>query len=233
MTALHPQPTAELRRIVVLAESDAETRLMYRAALHGLPLDIVEVADGRDAMVQCLIARPALVIADTHLPKVNGLELCRILRADRDTRTVPILVITADGRAGELTQLRQLGATAVMQKPIAIDSFAAKVAELSAGTAASETEPDEEPTAASAGPSAADVTPRAASKTYRRFETTTPPVPPPALRCRSCDVALGYRKSRIGGVTRHEPEQWDEFRCPRCAGAFEYRHRTRSLRALA
>jgi DNA-directed RNA polymerase subunit RPC12/RpoP len=52
------------------------------------------------------------------------------------------------------------------------------------------------------------------------------------LRCISCDAELAYHKSRIGGVTQRDAEQWDEFRCPRCRGAFEYRHRTRKLRLV-
>jgi CheY-like chemotaxis protein len=231
--ALLPKTEPLLR--LVIAAPDADARLMYREALRGLPFDIVEAADGRDALVQCLLERPAVLITDSHLPTVTGYELCRILRHDRETHAVPILVVTSEGRPTELTRLRQLGATLVLQKPITIDGFATTVTDLCVGTA---TTPDTGPYGETSATGVQQPLPesrglRAASKSYHRFETTQPPALPPELRCRLCDVALDYRTSRVGGVTKNEPEQWDEFRCPRCAMTFEYRHRTRSLRAIA
>lgn len=229
MLPMSVQPKAEPLRRVVIADADDDTRLMYREALRGLPLEIVEAGDGRDALVQCLLERPALLVVDTHMPSVTGYELCQIVRSDRQTQSVPILVVTSESGPIELTRLRLLGATTVIVKPVAIDSFVSTVAELCHG--ATEPAPGSTDSASSDAPPEAEVL-RSASRNYRRFETTQPPAPPPALRCRACDVALEYRKSRIGGVSRREPEQWDEFRCPQCTVTFEYRHRTRSLRVV-
>jgi hypothetical protein len=72
---------------------------------------------------------------------------------------------------------------------------------------------------------------RPLNKTTRRELTMTPPLVPPALTCPSCDRALTYHVSQIGGVSERHPEQWDYFWCSRC-GAFQYRQRTRKLRRL-
>jgi len=218
MTRPIPGAIAQQLRRLVLAVGDADTRSLYREALRHLPLDIVEADDGRDALVQCLIEPPALLVADTHVSGIDGYQLCQLLRRDPATRAVSILVITSEGRPAELTRLRQLGATHILSKPVPLDGFCADVTRLCEGVAPDVTD---EPVNDSAKP---------ASRRFRRFETTAPLRVPPVLHCRTCDRLLEYQRSRVGGVSQSNPEQWDEFRCPGCASLFEYRYRTKHLR---
>jgi hypothetical protein len=72
----------------------------------------------------------------------------------------------------------------------------------------------------------------ALSRAHLRGDTTTPPVPPPALVCPVCDQPLHYLKSHIGGVSARHAEQWDDYECVGGCGTFEHRQRTRKLRRL-
>lgn len=214
-----PDPIALPLRRVVIADGDADTRSMYREALRRLPFWVVEAADGRDALVQCLLVIPALLVTDTYLSTVDGYQLCQLLRRDRATRSVPILMLTSEGRSVELARLRMAGATSVLSKPFSLDAFRAEAVRLSEAI-----EPQVTETPARATGS------QAASRTFHRFDTTAPPNIPPVLHCRGCDRLLTYQKSRVGGVSQSNPEQWDQFHCAGCAATFEYRHRTRRLR---
>ena len=216
-----PGPCAQPLLRVVIADGDADTRSMYREALRPLPLDVVEVDDGRDALVQCLIEPPALLIADTQLSSVDGYALCQLLRGDGATRAVPILMVTSESRSAELTRLRQLGATRVLSKPLPLEGFCSEVTRLCDGVA-----PPDEPEMPAGG------TGKPACRSFHRFETTTPPYRPPVLHCLGCDRPLDYQKSRVGGVSSSNREQWDQLRCPGCARTFEYRHRTKKLRLV-
>ena len=219
------QPELKPNPRVVLAESDEDTRQLYREALSSLTTDVVDASDGRDALVQCLLHPPALVITDTRLPYVDGFALCELLRCDLATRSVPILVVTAEVRPAELVLLRRLGAS-ILAKPVDVELLRAEVGRLRDATdvgGASERLPEDEPRTRFNS---------TATRSFRRFETTTPAMLPPVLRCPHCDRFLEFRKSRIGGVTRRDAEQWDEFSCPDCKAAFEYRHRTRKVRAI-
>jgi hypothetical protein len=64
------------------------------------------------------------------------------------------------------------------------------------------------------------------------ISTTRPPTAPPPARCSACDTLLVYRKSHFGGVKSGAQERWDEYYCPEGHGAFEFRHRTRTLRRV-
>jgi len=104
-----PGPRAQPLLRVVIADGDADTRSMYREALRPLALDIIEVDDGRDALVQCLIEPPALLIADTQLSSVDGYALCHLLRRDGATRAVPILTAYATETCRVLSALLRFG----------------------------------------------------------------------------------------------------------------------------
>jgi hypothetical protein len=73
---------------------------------------------------------------------------------------------------------------------------------------------------------------RSLVRSHQRFETRSPAVPPPPLRCRSCDRVLQYLRSYIGGVNARLSEQWDHYSCSGGCGQFEYRHRTRRVRRI-
>jgi hypothetical protein len=68
-------------------------------------------------------------------------------------------------------------------------------------------------------------------KAHTRFVTTKPPLTPPTLMCPSCDRALAYEESYVGGVSQRHAEQWDYYDCSVC-GTFQYRQRTRKLRRV-
>jgi hypothetical protein len=182
--------------------------------------------------VKCLVDPPALLITETRLPSLDGYALCEVLRRDTATRVVPILVVTAEIHPVQLARIRGLGANVILSKPVPVDAFVSEVARLCEDSAEPTTTQHADADKALPEMTASAATRTAATRAFRRFETTEPPMRPPTLRCVGCDAELGYQKSRIGGVTQRDAEQWDEFRCPRCAGTFEYRHRTRKLRLM-
>jgi CheY-like chemotaxis protein len=61
--------------------------------------------------------QPDLILLGLHLPDMSGLEVLRVLRANRATRDIPILVLTADTTAGVRAQLLEEGARLVLTKP--------------------------------------------------------------------------------------------------------------------
>lgn len=226
-----PAPRMLPRQRVIVADADQDTQALYDEAFRSLPVDIVAATDGRDALVQCCIQPPALLITDTRLPFIDGFSLCELLRNDPQTRAVPIIVVTAEVRPAVLLPLRRLGGVTVLTKPVSVDRLKAAVERVHNGTGdAEESSEQDEDVAVDAVPRAPYQT--SATRRFRRSETSAPATLPPPLRCPACDRQLEFRKSRIGGVTRRDAERWDELGCPACRQSFEYRHRTKSLRPI-
>jgi DNA-binding response OmpR family regulator len=212
---------------VLVADPDADTRALYRDALRMEGCDVVEAADGRDALTKALVWPPAMVITELRLPLLSGFALCEILRRDRVTASVPIVVVTAEASSDELEHVHRIGADGVIVKPTTPDALLRAVRPLlSVRQLASDT------IANSFAPVRQVENKRMVlAKLHQRCATTTPPASPPLLMCPSCDRQLVYEQSHIGGVSAKHPEQWDDFTCP-CCGRFEYRHRTRKLRRV-
>lgn len=80
---------------------------------------------GRDTSQQ-----PQLVLLDLKLPKVDGLEVLRQVRADPRTRTLCVVIFTSSGEDQDILNAYQLTANSFVRKPVAFEKFAEAVAEL-------------------------------------------------------------------------------------------------------
>jgi len=198
--------------LALLADRDADTRLMYSSYLQQLKFDVEEAEDGREALAKAISRRPAVLVTETRLPGIGGVELCRLLRADAMTRSIAIVVVTAEAVSTNAHLAEAAGADAVQFKPCLPDQLAAEIRRvLGASTPAARR--------------------GSLRRAHVRGETRQPPAPPPDLYCPVCDAPLRYVVSHIGGVSERDPEQWDYFNCAACYGSFEYRQRTRKVRA--
>ncbi len=95
-----------LLNCVLIAASEPDLRLYVRDGLDGLAGEIVEAEDGLLALEKMGGRRIDLVIADVPMPRLDGLELARVMRG----RQVPVILLDGDSA-------RQAGVAAVLEKP--------------------------------------------------------------------------------------------------------------------
>ena len=81
--------------------------------------EVAAVEDGEEALQRLRAARPDILILDLMLPKVGGLEVLKIVRADAALRTLPVVVLTAKGRQQDRRMAEEIGVDAFMTKPFA------------------------------------------------------------------------------------------------------------------
>jgi two-component system response regulator MprA len=109
---------------VLIAEDDERLRAMVRRGLGYAGFEVLEAVDGADALQQGLSAAPDLVVLDIAMPKLDGLAVCRALRA---SSSVPILLLTARGEISDrVTGLRE-GADDYLVKPFAFQELVARL----------------------------------------------------------------------------------------------------------
>jgi CheY-like chemotaxis protein len=82
---------------IVVVDDDPDVRMLIRTALlgSGEPMDVFEAQDGEQGLAIVDKERPHLVILDVMMPGLDGLEVCKRLRADLKTAFIPILMLTA------------------------------------------------------------------------------------------------------------------------------------------
>lgn len=102
---------------ILIVDDSKMMRGMVRSALEADQHQVVEAADGREALAAVDGARPDLVITDVNMPEMDGLTLIRELRQRPECRLTPILVLTTE--AGETMKRagREAGATGWVVKP--------------------------------------------------------------------------------------------------------------------
>lgn len=118
---------------IVLVEDDPDDEALTILAIRKNHIDNpVEVAhDGAEAVVAVTTEPvPALVLLDLKLPKLNGLEVLRRIRADRRTAFVPVVILTSSVLPSDVATAYACGASAYVRKPVEFAEFVAGMGHL-------------------------------------------------------------------------------------------------------
>lgn len=104
-----------MKRIIVI-EDNVMAASLYQAALTREGYGVEVASDGEAGLAAIARAKPDLVLLDLMLPKVDGSEVLRRIRATPDLATVPVIITSNAYTAQRLVDLRQAGATQIMMK---------------------------------------------------------------------------------------------------------------------
>jgi CheY-like chemotaxis protein len=102
---------------VVLAEDDVDIRDLVQIVLEGLDLTVTAVGNGAEALAECRRVKPRLLLLDITMPIMNGLEVCREVRADPELKDVPVILMTARAQASDVQAGMEAGADTYIIKP--------------------------------------------------------------------------------------------------------------------
>jgi len=128
---------------ILLVEDDPNDVELTQAALRSLNiLNRVRVVTDGAAALSYLAALsestpvqaehpPHLILLDLRLPKVDGIEVLRRLKADPRTRAIPVVVLTVSSRSKDIATCKQLGAEGYIVKPVDIQNFCELTPQLS------------------------------------------------------------------------------------------------------
>ncbi len=102
---------------VVLAEDDVDIRDLVQIVLEGLDLQVKAVGTGAEALQACRDSVPRLLLLDITMPGMNGLEVCRAIRADDNLHDLPVILMTARAQASDVAAGIEAGADTYIIKP--------------------------------------------------------------------------------------------------------------------
>ncbi len=113
-------------RILIVEDEPAQVELLeYNLKASGFETDVA--MDGEEALLRIRESNPDLVILDWMLPGLSGVEVCRRIRADKSTRRVPIILLTARGEEQDRLRGLDTGADDYVVKPYSPSEVIARV----------------------------------------------------------------------------------------------------------
>jgi CheY-like chemotaxis protein len=125
--------------LVLIVEDYQDAREMYAAYLQFSGYRVAEATNGLEAIEQASALLPDIILMDLALPRMDGWEATRRLKADERTAGIPIVALTGHALAGHADGAREAGCDAFVTKPCLPDDLVAEIRRmLSAGGAPSD-----------------------------------------------------------------------------------------------
>lgn len=118
---------------MLIVEDNEQNRVIYRTILEHYGFHVVEAWDGEAGIRKVREGRPDVVLMDISIPKVDGYEATRILKADPATSAIPIIALTAHALAEDRARALEAGCDAYISKPAEPGHVAATVQQVLAG----------------------------------------------------------------------------------------------------
>lgn len=109
---------ARKRQLVVVAEDERHDWEIYGKLLWYNGFDVLHAEDGEEALQLIRTHLPDLVILDLMLPKLDGLEICRRVKAESATEEIPVIALSARSEREYGSRARAVGFTGYLEKPI-------------------------------------------------------------------------------------------------------------------
>jgi two-component system response regulator len=124
---------SDTRSILLVEDNPDDEKLVIRSLRRSKIANKINVARNGEEALNILFSDaplPAVVLLDIKLPKIDGLEVLRRLRANDRTRLLPIVVLTSSSEERDIIDSYHLGANSYVRKPVDFDKFVEAVQQL-------------------------------------------------------------------------------------------------------
>lgn len=105
------------RKKILLADDQEGVRELVGATLGEDEFDLLQAADGRQALEMARANLPDLILLDVMMPRMDGFQVCRELKDDASTRHIKIIMLTAKGSDSDVQRGNNSGADGYFSKP--------------------------------------------------------------------------------------------------------------------
>ena len=112
---------------VLIVEDESDIRELIHFHLYKNKYEVFEANNGSDAMEICFSQKPDLVLLDIMIPGIDGLEVCKKLKANEITREIKIIFLSAKGSEEDIVKGLELGAEDYVTKPFSPKVLMARV----------------------------------------------------------------------------------------------------------
>lgn len=118
---------SENRPCILVVEDNPDNRTLIKDVLDALDYDVIEALDGVMGVELALSKKPSLILMDLSLPRKDGWEAARELKANAEVSQIPIIALTAHAMVGDKEKALQAGCDDYISKPINLSELSQKI----------------------------------------------------------------------------------------------------------
>jgi CheY-like chemotaxis protein len=115
------------RHLILVVEDNPDNRTLVMDVLDSMDFDVVVAIDGEEGIQMAKDKKPALILMDLSLPKKDGWEATRDIKADPEIKHIPIIALTAHAMVGDKERALEAGCDGYLSKPIDLIDLAKTV----------------------------------------------------------------------------------------------------------
>jgi DNA-binding response OmpR family regulator len=115
---------------ILIAEDELDIRELITFTLQHSGYEVIACADGESALALAVREKPDLVLLDVRMPRMDGYEVCRRIKTDRELAATPVAFLSAKGQEAEVRAGMEAGAQAYILKPFSMDQLLSRIEEI-------------------------------------------------------------------------------------------------------
>ena len=112
---------------ILVVDDEAAQREVVLYNLEAAGFEVMSADNGEDAVLMAYEERPNLIVLDWMMPKLSGLEVCRQLRSKKETKEIPIILLSARSEDVDKVRGLEMGADDYVAKPYSVVELMARI----------------------------------------------------------------------------------------------------------
>ncbi len=127
---MFPRDKGPSKRRVMIVDDDADARDLIESMLSGEGYELIKVSNATEVGLKAAQLTPDLILLDFLMPDINGFDVCKALRDNELTRSIPIMAVTCLSKEDDIERIFECGADEYLPKPFKVEQLQEKVQEL-------------------------------------------------------------------------------------------------------
>lgn len=110
------------KKVLIVEDNELNMKL-FHDLLEAHGIDTIETRNGNDVLDIAREGKPDLILMDIQLPEISGLDITKMLKADEELKSIPVIAVTAFAMKGDEEKIREGGCEDYISKPISVVQF--------------------------------------------------------------------------------------------------------------
>ena len=127
---MFPRDKGPSKQRVMIVDDDPDARALIEDILTEKGYELIKVSNATEVGLKAAQLSPDLILLDFLMPEINGFDVCKALRANELTRSIPIMAVTCLDKEDDIERIFECGADEYLPKPFKVEQLQEKVQDL-------------------------------------------------------------------------------------------------------